>query len=143
MEFLKIGSLNINGARDRSKWPLLKECLNLKETQVVFLQETHSNEENESDLGMWWEGDHVLSHGTNLSAGVAILFSTRCKVKILSKSEAVKGRLLALRVEIKNRVFGLINVYAPTTGRERIAFFLKLKDVVSSFMSEDFFSNWR
>jgi len=100
----------------------------LKETQVVFLQETHSNEENETDLGMWWGGDHVLSHGTNLSAGVAILFSPRCKVKVLYKSEVVKGRLLALRVEIKNRVFGLINVYAPTTGKERIVFFfLNLK----------------
>lgn len=76
---------------------------------------------------MWWEGDHVLSHGTNLCAGVVILFSPSCKIKILSKSEIVKGCLLALRVEIKNRVFVLINVYAPTTGRERIAFFLKLK----------------
>ncbi len=129
MDVLKVGSLNVNGARDRSKWPLLKECLNLKGIQVMFLLETHSIENNENDWGMWWEGDHVLSHGTNLSAGVAILFSPRCRVNILSKSEVVKGHLV-FKVEIKNRVFDLINVYAPTTGRERIACFLKFKDVI-------------
>ncbi len=138
MDVLKVGSLNVNGARYRSKWPLLKECLNLKGIQVMFLQEIHSTENNENDWGMWWEGDHVLSHGTNLSAGEAILFSPRCRVNILSKSEVVKGRLLVLKVEIKNRVFDLINVYAPTTGRERIAFFLKFKDVISSLVSDDF-----
>ncbi len=44
MDVLKVGSLNVNGARYRSKWPLLKECLNLKGIQVMFLQETHSTE---------------------------------------------------------------------------------------------------
>lgn len=36
------------GPREALELKGLKECLNLKETQVVFLQETHSNEENET-----------------------------------------------------------------------------------------------
>ncbi len=87
---------------------------------------------------MWWEEDYVLNHGTNLCAEVAILFSPRCRLNILSKSEVVKGCLLVLKVEIKNRVFDPVNDYAPTTGRERIAFFLKLKDVISSLINDDF-----
>lgn len=48
MDVLRVGSLNVNGTKDRSKWPLLKECLKLKGIQVVFLQETQSNEDNET-----------------------------------------------------------------------------------------------
>jgi len=40
----------------------------------VFLQETHSNDENEIEWNKWWEGNLVLSHETNNSAGVATLF---------------------------------------------------------------------
>ncbi len=40
----------------------------------MFLQETHSDINNEVDWGLWSDGQFVLSHGTNLSAEVAILF---------------------------------------------------------------------
>lgn len=75
MDVLRVGSLNVNGIRDKNKWLLLKESIELKEMNVMFLQETHSDINNEVDWGLWSDGQFVLSHGTNLSAGVAILFS--------------------------------------------------------------------
>ncbi len=78
-----MGSLNVNGIRDRNKWLLLKESIELKEMNVMFLQETHSDVNNEVDWGMWSDGQFVLSHGTNLSAGVAILFSKELNVNII------------------------------------------------------------
>lgn len=49
---------------------------------VIFLQETHSNQSNEFEWRLWWEGEYVLSHGTNLSAGVAVLLSPAVKAGI-------------------------------------------------------------
>lgn len=74
MEILRVGSLNINGMRDGRKNEVLSEIINLKDLSVTFLQETHSSCSNEVNWGLWWKGEYVLSHGTNLSAGVAILF---------------------------------------------------------------------
>lgn len=46
MDILRVVSLNINGARDKNKLALLKECIESKEINVMFLQETHSDRIN-------------------------------------------------------------------------------------------------
>ncbi|KAL6484037.1 hypothetical protein MHYP_G00089100 [Metynnis hypsauchen] len=40
-------------------------------------KETHSDRDNEVEWGMWWDGKYAHSHGSNLSAGVAVFFSRR------------------------------------------------------------------
>ena len=42
-------SLNINGWKDRQNWALIAEVSTLKNTNVLFLQETHSNPADEAD----------------------------------------------------------------------------------------------
>lgn len=100
MQIIRVISLNVNGARNREKLGLLTEFLKLKESHVTCLQETHSDESNEADWGLCWEGSYSLSHGTNLSAGVAILFSPYLNVDILSSVELEKGRLLVVKTKI-------------------------------------------
>lgn len=68
MDLLRVGSLNINGGRDSHKRALVSEIMQNKKLHVILLQETHSDMDNEVEWGMWWKGQHVLSHGTNLSA---------------------------------------------------------------------------
>ena len=77
-------------------------------------------------------GQHVLSHGSNLSAGVAVLFSHSLNMKILSSTEIVAGRFLIIRVEIQNIIFNLINVYAQNQGPERITLLKLLKNKLGS-----------
>ena len=48
-----------------------------------------SDEENEVDWGLFWKGSFFLSHGSNVSGGVAILFSDKVNVNILFKEELV------------------------------------------------------
>lgn len=79
---------------------------------------------------MWWEGKYALSHGTNTSAGVAILFSKNLNVNILSTEEIVKGRALLTKVESEGNIFVLMNVYAPNNGHERVVFFMELRTVI-------------
>ncbi len=92
-----MGSLNVNGMRDGRKNRLLSEIIHIKDIGVILLQETHSDQSNEAEWGLWWEGEHILSHGSNFSAGVAVLFSPNVKVKILAKHEVEPGRLLIVR----------------------------------------------
>jgi hypothetical protein len=63
---------------------------------------------------MWWEGQHVLSHGTNFGAGVAILFSSGLGVTVVSTTE----------------IGCFFYVYAPNEGTERIAVFDQLKETL-------------
>lgn len=127
MEVLKMGTLNINGARDRGKRGLVLEYAKQEKIHVMFLQETHSDDVNEVDWRVCWGGVQVFSHGTNVSAGVAVLFSPSLTVQIISQKEVCKGRLLIVWARIKGQVFTFINIYAPNTGRDRAGFFGALR----------------
>lgn len=128
MELLRVGSLNINGGRDGNKLAMISELFSIKKINVAFLQETHTSIDN--DWSRWWEGKSVLSHGTNTSAGIAILFSKEMNVNILVVEEIVKGRILLVKMEYEGSVFILINVYAPNNGPERVKYFLKLRNAI-------------
>jgi len=100
---------------------------------LFFLQETHSNEENEIEWNRWWEGTLALSHGTNNSAGVAILFKKGLNVNILNTEEIEKGRVLLLKIQYGEHVFVLVNVYAPNNGVERVRVFDQLYKALHNF----------
>lgn len=130
MEILRVGSLNINGGRDERKRALVNEIIEQKNLHVTFLQETHSDVANEVEWGMWWKGQYVLSHKTNVSAGVAILFSPDLRVNVLKTEEVVNGRLILVRVDIDGFLFNFVNVYAPNVGHDRNIFFIILSDLL-------------
>ncbi|CAM2111997.1 unnamed protein product [Caretta caretta] len=56
-------------------------------------------------------------------AGVATLFSPDLWPEVLGVTEAMQGCLLQLRVRIEGLVVNLVNVYAPTSGPERLQFY--------------------
>lgn len=130
MELLRVGSLNINGGRDGNKLAMISELFGIQKINVAFLQETHTSLDNEFEFSRWWEGKSFLSHGTNTSAGIAILFSKEMNVNILAIEEIVKGRILMLNIEYEGSVFVLINVYAPNNGYERVSNFFKLRSAI-------------
>ena len=133
---LRIGSLNINGGRDRCKRALVTELVKQKNVDILFLQETHSDSRNEVDWGIWWEGQCRLSHGTNLSGGVAVLFNRRCNPKVLSTIELVRGRCLIVRAEIEGYVYCFVSIYAHNQGADRLSFFNTLRDELLKYNHE-------
>ncbi len=54
------GLFNINGGRDGNKLAMISELFSIKKVNIAFLQETHTNLDNESELNRWWEGKSVL-----------------------------------------------------------------------------------
>lgn len=123
MHRMRMGSLNINRGRDQQRRAVISEMVLQKRLNVVFLQETHSDKDNEIDWGLWWKGQYVLSHGTNFSAGVAILFSSGLDINIISTTEIVTGRALVVRAEVQDIHFCFLNIYAPNLGSDRLGFF--------------------
>lgn len=71
-----------------------------------------------------------MSHGTNLSAGGAVLFTPGLDVNIISSTEMVKGRALVVRATIQSVPFVFINIYAPNQGSHRTDVFHQLRDVL-------------
>ena len=137
MDKIKIGSLNINGGRDQNKRELVSQMISDKKLDIIFLQETHSDINNEVDWGLWWRGHHTLSHGTNLSAGVATLVSPGLDITITSTSEIMAGRAVAVKAKIQGLRFCLLNVYASNVGLERLDLFQKVSDFVKQCSQDD------
>jgi len=128
MNVWRVGSLNINGGRDKNKLAKISEFLRIEKVNVCFLQETHTDIDNEIEWGLWWKGKFALSHDTRNSAGVAILFSK--SVSIVKVEEIVKGRLLLTQIEYNGIESVYLNVYAPNNGPERLIFFMELRKVL-------------
>ena len=49
---------------------------------------------------MWWEWQRILSHGTNFSAGVAIL-SSGLGVTVVSTTEIVNCQVLLVKADVR------------------------------------------
>lgn len=56
----KIATININGMRDLRKRAQLFEMVKQKHIDVMFMQETHSDEKNAADWVTEWEGKFFL-----------------------------------------------------------------------------------
>lgn len=94
---------------------------------VVFLQEIHSDSGIETVWGMEREGQYFITHGANVSAGLAVLFLSGLDLKVITASEVDKGRLLVIQAEIGGFHFLFVNVYAPSRGIDQVQLFDKLR----------------
>ena len=130
MADFRIATLNINGGRDIVKRANLFGLMSAKNVDIMFVQETHIDTVIENNWRTEWAGHLVLSHMSNLSAGVGIIFSKSfCPLSYESK-EVIEGRLLVVKAIYETFTFFLINVYAPTGGLERQHFFTTLSEVL-------------
>ncbi|CAM4386591.1 unnamed protein product [Lepidochelys kempii] len=90
---------------------------------VIFLQETHTDLTAEDSWWLEWRDRVYFSHSTIRQDRVATLFSPDLRPEVLGVAEAVQGRLLQLRVRTEGLVVNLVNVYALTSGPERLQFY--------------------
>ncbi|CAM5146673.1 unnamed protein product, partial [Natator depressus] len=120
---LTIATLNTWGCRMALRRSQVLSFLREGGYSVIFLQETHTDPTAEDSWRLEW-GDRVyFSHSTIRQAGVATLFSPDLRPEVRGLAEAIPGHLLPLRVRIEGLVVDLVNVYAPTSGPERLQFY--------------------
>ncbi|CAM5101522.1 unnamed protein product [Eretmochelys imbricata] len=118
---LTIATLNTRGCRMALCRSHVLSFLREGGYSVIFLQETHTDPTTEDSWRLEW-GDRVyFSHSMIQQAGVATLFSPKLRPEVLGVAEAMQGCLLHLQV--RGLVVNLVNVYAPTSGSERLQFY--------------------
>ncbi|CAM2104850.1 unnamed protein product [Caretta caretta] len=84
-----------------------------------------------------WVKSSGLAVGNWRQAGVATLFSPDLRPKVLGVTEAVQGHLLHLRLRIEGLVVNLINIYAPTSGPERLQFYQQVSAFLGTLDSHE------
>ena len=104
---LTIGTLNLNGARDKMKRLTLIDFINLKKINVMLIQETHSDKTNEVDWRREWNGQIFFSHKSSVSGGVAILFSKDSLPLSCHVQDIVEGRLLMIKAVFESHTMVL------------------------------------
>lgn len=125
-------SLNIRGVATRQR-AALYELIRLKRIDVTFVQETHSEKNDESEWMMEWDGGVVLSSASSLSAGAAEHFLPES----YTVREVIAGRLILVTAKYERFNLVLINANAPTSGPERVLFLNKVNELLTSCDSKD------
>ncbi|CAC5379210.1 unnamed protein product [Mytilus coruscus] len=126
---INLTSLNVNGFGNDFKHKSMFLWLKKFQSDIIFLQETHSIELYETIWKREWGGDIYFSHGEKNSRGVAILFNSSTDYILKEKIADENGRYLILTVEIDNTDFVFVNYYAPTKNfeNEQIGYIEKIK----------------
>lgn len=100
MSNLKISTLKINRAKAVRKRACLFDLVKVKFIIVMFVQETHSN--NDTDWKKGWDGEVITSRLGKNSGGVAQLFSKTFLPQLYVVEEVVKGKLLVVKARYES-----------------------------------------
>ena len=110
---LRMISLNVRGVGNFRKRRAMFTWSRKQKADVIFLQETHSTKNCESQWKKEWGSLISFSHGTSNARGVAVLFNSKLDIVILQELSDSKG-------------YRLVNVYGPNKDAEAVRFYQNL-----------------
>ena len=123
---LKIVSLNVRGVSNLKKRPTIFTWCRRKNADVIFLQETHSNKATENQWQREWGRKMLFSHGSPNSCGTAILINNKANCIVLCTVPYPLGCIIISKVQVDDKVYVLVNIYAPNKDKDSIHFLKKL-----------------
>ena len=80
---------------------------------VICLQETHSDVQDEIVWSAEWGGDIIFNHGSTNARGVCILMPKGLKNNICNIYKDQCGRILRILMNIDEMEFAICCIYAP------------------------------
>ena len=119
-------TLNVNGMQMKDKQRRLLQWIKNQNCSIVFLQETHFNNESKCFIEEQSDYQCFCSHGNNSSRGVAILIRNQLDYQIISQFIDTEGRIILLNINIKDTIFTLVCLYAPNCKTTKNNFFKKV-----------------
>ena len=123
---LKLLSLNVRGLRQEIKRKSIFNYFRKKHADIVFIQESHALD---SDNTIWknqWGGEIVFSNWTSKARGVMVLFSPNLSYNIKHVFKDEEGRMIHVRIVLNDITYELINIYAPNTHILQKYFYQKM-----------------
>ena len=121
---LNLLSLNAKGLSNFRKRRTIFTWCRKRNSDIIFLQETHST----------WGAQLICSHGSSNSRGVAILIKKGLDCVIHSQIVDTLGRYIVVKAIIKDKMYVLVNIYAPNKDDDIIKF---LKNVLTKLQTEN------
>ena len=116
-----VKSFNVSGMKDYDK---MKRILNyshnlLKETiGIIILQETHLTKEDETRLNLMWKGKYIISPGTNLARGCAILYAEWHFDKVEFIKGDDDGRTAWMIASKDSDTYMFLGIYGPNKRQD-------------------------
>lgn len=92
-KYIKFTSWNINGCRNPAKRRKILAYLKTNQTDIIFLQETHLNEGEESKFKMGWVGHIFHSSHSSARNGVIILIKKNIQFSLIKQAKDTEGRI--------------------------------------------------
>lgn len=107
---LKVISLNVNGLCNITKLKALFLFCRHSNADLILLQEVHWSVNDSKFWRSQWGDQIYLSHATNHSAGVAILFN-KFKGNVVETHLSAEGRWIILVLRINGGILVVNNIY--------------------------------
>ena len=135
MNGIEIVSLNVRGLGDSGKRKEVFYWLHKQNSNIIFVQETHSCDKTENIWRTQWGGDIYYSHGETNARGVAILIKKTTPIIVRNQINDLSGRYVILDVTIGDKDFTLANVYGPNDDNPE--FFLELINDIENLPNDN------
>ena len=129
---LRLISLNVRGISNFKKRRMIYTWCRKRNSDIIFLQETHSTKEVEIQWRNEWGAKIYMSHGSSNSRGVAVLMKKGVGVTVHSEIIDPQGRFIVLKVEFNDNIYVLINVYAPNKDKDIVTFLEALRTTLQT-----------
>ena len=132
-----IATVNVRGLRNAKKRKEMFVFFKKSEYDVICIQESHSNDQDEEIWSNEWGNKIIYSHGTTEAKGVAILINPKCKAQItVNKTTSDNdGRLLIVNINIGEKKILVANLYAP--NEDNPEFFEKAFSLIAAHDQAD------
>ena len=98
---------------------------------IIFLQETHLQDNTLKSQVNYWKGKIVFTHGN--TKGVCILIQN-LEYTLLDKTIDSNGRYTVLRISIENSVYVICNIYGH--NQDKVEYFEEILSIVNSLDKE-------
>lgn len=115
----KILSINVNGLNDARKRRLVFSALHKHKKAIILLQETHCRLGNSRLWKSQWGSPLFVNETSGNAGGVAILFSKDLEINIQRVTPSRHNRFLMAQFSIFGENYKIVNVYMPTSDREK------------------------
>ena len=127
---IKVCTFNVKGLSDSSKRQQLFHWLKLNKYSICLLQELHCDEQS---INLWktqWGDELFLSGSSRNSTGVGILINSNFTYTAQEYRNLINGRMQSLKININEKDYTFLNIYAPNNSTENYNFLTKIEEFV-------------
>lgn len=125
-----ICSLNCQGLARKEKRFRLFSWFQQQKCDILMAQETHLSKDLIKQINNEFHGKHLHSLGTTNSRGVSYFINKSLDFKLINEFCDKEGRIIIINIEIQDKIFTLVNLYAPNEVHARNQFYKKVSKLI-------------